>query len=96
VNPFETLTQTVTAAITINHQIEQLKDELATLTNTVNKMGEHVTELRIRVAVLESAREADKKEIATEFERFALRMERQAIKNQLPPLPAPSETSEDS
>lgn len=95
-NPLENITQAVTAAITINQQLQQLKDELATLTGKVNQMGEHVTDLRIRVAVLESAREADKKEIATEFERFALRMERQAIANQLPPSFTPSGTTDEN
>lgn len=53
-NPFETLTQTLTAATTINHQVELLKDELATLTSTVDRMGKHATDLRIRVADAEA------------------------------------------
>lgn len=92
-NPLENITQAVTAAITINQQLQQLKDELATLTGKVNQMGEHITDLRMRVALLEQARENDRAQMAAEFERFALRMERMAISNQLPSLPPPDETA---
>lgn len=84
-DPIENLTQAVTAAITINQQLQQLKDRLTEVESDMNQMGEHITDLRVRVAVLEQARENDRAQMAAEFERFALRMERMAIRPQLPP-----------
>ncbi len=94
-NPIENITQAVTAAITINQQLQQLKDEVATLNGKVNQMGEHSTDLRVRVALLEQAGKNDRSQMAAEFERFALRMERLALDRQsLPPLPPAGSNAE--
>ena len=65
---------------------------MAEMEGDMNQMGEHITDLRVRVALLEQARANDRAQMVAEFERFALRMERMAISSQLPSLPASDES----
>ena len=69
----------------IDDSLDRLESSTRGTAEELAAMSDEIQDLEIRIVRLETARENDRAQMAAEFERFALRMERMAIRPQLPP-----------